>query len=85
MLSERVSLFILGVGSLSLCLNLPKYLPNTLFFRMNEEFLDQLALFELMDCEVDTTKPLYKQFRLRKITEKYPGVCSLTVLYFKTY
>ncbi|KAA0719097.1 Dual specificity protein phosphatase 12 [Triplophysa tibetana] len=40
--------------------------------KMNEEFLDQLALFELMDCEVDTTKPLYKQFRLRKITEKYP-------------
>lgn len=40
--------------------------------KMNEEFMDQLALFELMDCKVDTTNPLYKQFRLKKITEKYP-------------
>ncbi|KAK9979556.1 hypothetical protein ABG768_012980 [Culter alburnus] len=40
--------------------------------KMNEEFLDQLALYELMDCKVDTTNPLYKQFRLKKITEKYP-------------
>lgn len=44
------------------------------FLRMNEEFLDQLALYELMDCKVDTTNPLYKQFRLKKITEKYPGM-----------
>ncbi|XP_067309202.1 dual specificity protein phosphatase 12 isoform X2 [Pseudorasbora parva] len=40
--------------------------------KMNDEFLDQLALYELMDCKVDTTNPLYKQFRLKKITEKYP-------------
>lgn len=47
------------------------------FLRMNEEFLDQLALYELMDCKVDTTNPLYKQFRLKKITEKYPGMYIL--------
>lgn len=40
--------------------------------KMNEEFLDQLALYELMNCKVDTTNPLYKQFRLKKIREKYP-------------
>ncbi|KAK2901109.1 hypothetical protein Q8A67_009224 [Cirrhinus molitorella] len=40
--------------------------------KMNEEFMDQLALYELMECKVDTTNPLYKQFRLKKITEKYP-------------
>lgn len=45
--------------------------------KMNEEFLDQLALFELMDCKVDTTNPLYKQFRLKKITEKYPELQNL--------
>lgn len=44
------------------------------FFRMNEEFMDQLALYELMGCKVDTTDPLYKQFRLKKMTEKYTGM-----------
>uniref|UniRef100_A0A9J7Z6Z3 Dual specificity protein phosphatase 12 n=1 Tax=Cyprinus carpio carpio TaxID=630221 RepID=A0A9J7Z6Z3_CYPCA len=39
--------------------------------KMNEEFMDQLALYELMGCKVDTTDPLYKQFRLKKMTEKY--------------
>jgi len=50
---------------------------STHFLRMNEEFLDQLAIYELMDCKVDTTNPLYKQFRLKKITEKYPGMDKL--------
>ncbi|TRY56832.1 hypothetical protein DNTS_004103 [Danionella cerebrum] len=40
--------------------------------KMNEEFLEQLGLYELMNFEVDTTNPLYKQFRLKKLTEKYP-------------
>ncbi|XP_051984060.1 dual specificity protein phosphatase 12 [Xyrauchen texanus] len=40
--------------------------------KMNEEFLDQLSLYELLDCKLDSTNPLYKQFRLKKITEKYP-------------
>uniref|UniRef100_A0A671PR70 protein-tyrosine-phosphatase n=1 Tax=Sinocyclocheilus anshuiensis TaxID=1608454 RepID=A0A671PR70_9TELE len=45
--------------------------------KMNEEFMDQLALYELMDCKVDTTNPLYKQFRLKKITEKYPELQNM--------
>ncbi|XP_023662266.1 dual specificity protein phosphatase 12 [Paramormyrops kingsleyae] len=40
--------------------------------KMNEEFLRQLELFESMNCEVDVTSPVYKQYRLQKITEKYP-------------
>ncbi|XP_036412150.1 dual specificity protein phosphatase 12 [Colossoma macropomum] len=40
--------------------------------KMNEEFLDQLALYESMNCELDMNSPLYKQFRLKKVTEKYP-------------
>lgn len=51
---------------------------STHFLRMNEEFMDQLALYELMDCKVDTTNPLYKQFRLKKITEKYPGMYMIS-------
>lgn len=51
---------------------------STHFLRMNEEFMDQLALYELMDCKVDTTNPLYKQFRLKKIIEKYPGMYTIS-------
>ncbi|KAK3531749.1 hypothetical protein QTP70_027269 [Hemibagrus guttatus] len=40
--------------------------------KMNEEFLDQLTLYEAMNCELDTSSVLYKQFRLKKVTEKYP-------------
>ncbi|KAI1882932.1 hypothetical protein AGOR_G00239980 [Albula goreensis] len=40
--------------------------------KVNEEFLKQLALYESMDCEVDMTSPVYKQYRLQKITDKYP-------------
>ncbi|MCJ8740294.1 hypothetical protein PDJAM_G00057290 [Pangasius djambal] len=40
--------------------------------KMNEEFLEQLALYEAMNCELDTSSVLYKQFRLKKVTEKYP-------------
>ncbi|KAL7849263.1 hypothetical protein SRHO_G00208860 [Serrasalmus rhombeus] len=40
--------------------------------KMNEEFLDQLGLYESMNCELDMNSPLYKQFRLKKVTEKYP-------------
>lgn len=45
---------------------------------MNEEFLDQLALYEAMNCELDTSSVLYKQFRLNKVTEKYPGTSDFT-------
>lgn len=42
-------------------------------FRVNSGFEEQLCLYEAMQCEVDTSSPLYKQYRLTKITEKYPG------------
>jgi len=58
---------------------------STHFLRMNEEFLDQLAIYELMDCKVDTTNPLYKQFRLKKITEKYPGMDILKLANWSIY
>ncbi|XP_030631333.1 dual specificity protein phosphatase 12 [Chanos chanos] len=45
--------------------------------KMNEEFLDQLSLYESMNCELDTSSPLYKQFRLKKITEKYPELQNM--------
>ncbi|XP_028857139.1 dual specificity protein phosphatase 12 [Denticeps clupeoides] len=40
--------------------------------RINQDFLDQLALYESMGCELDATTSLYKQFRLQKVTERYP-------------
>ncbi|XP_071348296.1 dual specificity protein phosphatase 12 isoform X2 [Trachinotus anak] len=39
---------------------------------VNGGFEEQLHLYEAMNCEVDTSSPLYKQYRLTKITEKYP-------------
>lgn len=46
---------------------------SCLCFRVNSGFEEQLCLYESMQCEVDTSSPLYKQYRLQKITEKYPG------------
>ncbi|XP_062285231.1 dual specificity protein phosphatase 12 [Scomber scombrus] len=40
--------------------------------QVNSGFEEQLSLYEAMQCEVDTYSPLYKQYRLTKITEKYP-------------
>ncbi|XP_077202005.1 dual specificity protein phosphatase 12 [Paroedura picta] len=40
--------------------------------KMNEGFEWQLKLYEQMGCEVDVTSVLYKQYRLQKVTEKYP-------------
>ncbi|XP_006634705.1 dual specificity protein phosphatase 12 [Lepisosteus oculatus] len=45
--------------------------------RINDEFLDQLELYEMMGCEVDFSSPLYKQYRLKKLTEKYPELQSV--------
>ncbi|XP_053325319.1 dual specificity protein phosphatase 12 isoform X1 [Spea bombifrons] len=45
--------------------------------KINEEFVNQLALFEAMGCEVDLTSPTYKQYRLQKVTEKYPELKKL--------
>lgn len=41
--------------------------------RMNEGFEWQLKLYQAMGCEVDTSSAIYKQYRLQKVTEKYPG------------
>uniref|UniRef100_A0A3Q3IRV4 Dual specificity protein phosphatase 12 n=1 Tax=Monopterus albus TaxID=43700 RepID=A0A3Q3IRV4_MONAL len=40
--------------------------------QVNSSFEEQLCLYEAMQCEVDTSSPLYKQYRLTKITEKFP-------------
>ncbi|XP_018533917.1 dual specificity protein phosphatase 12 [Lates calcarifer] len=40
--------------------------------QVNSGFEEQLCLYEALHCEVDTSSPLYKQYRLTKITEKYP-------------
>ncbi|CAN9503405.1 unnamed protein product [Ophioblennius macclurei] len=40
--------------------------------QVNSGFEEQLCLFEAMQCQVDLTSSLYKQYRLTKITEKYP-------------
>uniref|UniRef100_A0A9J7XSG4 Dual specificity protein phosphatase 12 n=1 Tax=Cyprinus carpio carpio TaxID=630221 RepID=A0A9J7XSG4_CYPCA len=53
--------------------------------KMNEEFMDQLALYELMGCKVDTTDPLYKQFRLKKMTEKYTGMYIISTFAVYTW
>lgn len=40
---------------------------------MNEGFEWQLKLYQAMGYEVDTSSAVYKQYRLQKVTEKYPG------------
>nr|XP_057918139.1 dual specificity protein phosphatase 12 isoform X2 [Doryrhamphus excisus] len=40
--------------------------------QVNSGFEEQLCLYEAMHCEVDTSSPFYKQYRLTKMTEKYP-------------
>ncbi|NP_001090375.1 dual specificity phosphatase 12 L homeolog [Xenopus laevis] len=45
--------------------------------KMNEEFLGQLSLYEAMGCDVDMTCASYKQYRLQKVTEKYPELRKL--------
>ncbi|KAJ7317778.1 hypothetical protein JRQ81_003940 [Phrynocephalus forsythii] len=45
--------------------------------KINEGFEWQLKLYEKMGCEVDVTSPVYKQYRLQKVTEKYPELADL--------
>ncbi|XP_023377256.1 dual specificity protein phosphatase 12 isoform X1 [Pteropus vampyrus] len=45
--------------------------------KMIEEFERQLKLYQAMGCEVDTSSAIYKQYRLQKVTEKYPELRSL--------
>nr|XP_023409984.1 dual specificity protein phosphatase 12 isoform X2 [Loxodonta africana] len=41
--------------------------------KMNEGFEWQLKLYQVMGYEVDTSSAIYKQYRLQKVSEKYPG------------
>ncbi|XP_051867567.1 dual specificity protein phosphatase 12 isoform X2 [Pristis pectinata] len=45
--------------------------------RINDEFVKQLKLYEVMGCKVDLTSADYKQYRLQKVTEKYPELQNL--------
>ncbi|XP_042303660.1 dual specificity protein phosphatase 12 [Sceloporus undulatus] len=40
--------------------------------KMNEGFEWQLKLYEKMGCEVNVNSPVYKQYRLQRIAERYP-------------
>ncbi|XP_043990070.1 dual specificity protein phosphatase 12 [Gambusia affinis] len=40
--------------------------------QVNSGFEEQLHLYEAMHWEVDPSSPSYKQYRLQKVTEKYP-------------
>uniref|UniRef100_A0A1A8F9P6 Dual specificity protein phosphatase 12 n=2 Tax=Nothobranchius korthausae TaxID=1143690 RepID=A0A1A8F9P6_9TELE len=42
--------------------------------QVNSGFEDQLRQYEAMKCEVDTSSPSYKLYRLIKITKKFPGL-----------
>lgn len=39
---------------------------------VNPGFQEQLCLYKCLQWEVDTSSPLYKQYRLQKVSEKYP-------------
>ncbi|XP_075995837.1 dual specificity protein phosphatase 12-like [Genypterus blacodes] len=39
--------------------------------QVNPGFEEQLCVYEALQCEVNTSSPLYKQFRLSKLTERY--------------
>ncbi|XP_004424878.2 PREDICTED: dual specificity protein phosphatase 12 [Ceratotherium simum simum] len=45
--------------------------------KMNEGFEWQLKLYQAMEYEVDTSSAIYKQYRLQKVTEKYPELQNL--------
>ncbi|XP_069794216.1 dual specificity protein phosphatase 12 isoform X1 [Narcine bancroftii] len=45
--------------------------------RINDEFVKQLKLYEIMGCTVDLTSADYKQYRLQKVSEKFPELQNL--------
>ncbi|XP_006902811.1 PREDICTED: dual specificity protein phosphatase 12 [Elephantulus edwardii] len=45
--------------------------------KMNEGFEWQLKLYQAMGYQVDTSSAIYKQYRLQKVTEKYPELQNL--------
>ncbi|KAM9244188.1 dual specificity protein phosphatase 12 [Dugong dugon] len=50
--------------------------------KMNEGFEWQLKLYQVMGYEVDTSSAIYKQYRLQKVTEKYPELQNLPQEFF---
>ncbi|XP_069571982.1 dual specificity protein phosphatase 12 [Brachyistius frenatus] len=40
--------------------------------QVNAGFEEQLCLYEFLQCEVNTSSPVYKQYRLTKISQKFP-------------
>ncbi|XP_041659439.1 dual specificity protein phosphatase 12 isoform X2 [Cheilinus undulatus] len=52
--------------------------------QVNSGFEQQLCLYEAMLCEVDISSPLYKQYRLTKISEKYPELQQVPKELFAT-
>ncbi|KAG8436501.1 hypothetical protein GDO86_007558 [Hymenochirus boettgeri] len=63
-----------GITLQDACSRLQTLKPD---IRMNEEFLRQLSMYEAMGCDVDITCASYKQYRLQKVTEKYPELQKL--------
>ncbi|XP_038650603.1 dual specificity protein phosphatase 12 [Scyliorhinus canicula] len=45
--------------------------------KINDGFVKQLKLYEVMGCKVDLTSADYKQYRLQKIIDKYPELQNL--------
>lgn len=45
--------------------------------KMNEGFEWQLKLYQAMGYQVDNSSAIYKQYRLQKVTEKYPELQNL--------
>ncbi|KAL2102222.1 hypothetical protein ACEWY4_001390 [Coilia grayii] len=45
--------------------------------KINENFLDQLALYESFGCKVDFSSPQYKQFRLKHLSEQFTDLKDL--------
>ncbi|XP_049737021.1 dual specificity protein phosphatase 12 [Elephas maximus indicus] len=45
--------------------------------KMNEGFEWQLKVYQVMGYEVDTSSAIYKQYRLQKVSEKYPELQNL--------
>ncbi|KAM6948264.1 dual specificity protein phosphatase 12 [Aplochiton taeniatus] len=44
---------------------------------VNPGFKEQLCLYECLQWEVDISSPLYKQYRLQKVSEKYPELLDV--------
>ncbi|XP_067109591.1 dual specificity protein phosphatase 12 isoform X2 [Osmerus mordax] len=69
--------FILDATVTNAMSTTPTKTATVLVHWVNQGFQEQLCLYESMGCQLDTSSPLYKQYRLQKITEKYPELQSV--------